>query len=90
MKEAKASSSPCAIVNAFAGGVTFAEVNAFSPGYWGYRSTWGFSAWGNGQTNTLVMSMLENFSGIDPAPDANATGQVMAIALAAGDTFNII
>ena len=43
-----------------------AEVNAFSPGYWGYRSTWGFSAWGNGQTNTLVMSMLENFSGVDP------------------------
>ena len=70
--------------------ITFAEVNAFSPGYWGYRSTWGFSAWGNGQTNTLVMSMLENFSGTDPAPDANATGQVMAIALAAGDTFNII
>ena len=69
---------------------TIAEVNAFSPGYWGYRSTWGFSAWGNGQTNTLVMSMLENFSGTDPAPDANATGQVMAIALAAGDTFNII
>ena len=69
---------------------TIAEINAFSPGYWGYRSTWGFSAWGNGQTNTLVMSMLENFSGADPAPDAQATGQVMAIALAAGDTFNII
>ena len=69
---------------------TLAEVNAFSPGYWGYRSTWGFSAWGNGQTNTLVMSMLENFSGADPEPDAEATGQAMAIALAAGDTFNII
>ncbi len=69
---------------------TIAEVNAFSPGYWGYRSTWGFSAWGNGQTNTLVMSMLENFSGADPEPDAEATGQAMAIALAAGDTFNII
>ena len=69
---------------------TIAEVNAFSPGYWGYRSTWGFSAWGNGQTNTLVMSMLENFSGADPAPDAVATGNAMAIALAAGDTFNII
>ena len=69
---------------------TIAEVNAFNPGYWGYRSTWGFSAWGNGQTNTLVMSMLENFSGADPAPDAVATGNVMAIALAAGDTFNII
>ena len=68
---------------------TIAEVNAFSPGYWGYRSTWGFSAWGNGQTNTLVMSMLENFSGTDAAPDAEATGQAMAIALAAGDTFNI-
>ena len=68
---------------------TIAEVNAFSPGYWGYRSTWGFSAWGNGQTNTLVMSMLENFSGADPEPDAEATGQAMAIALAAGDTFDI-
>ena len=68
---------------------TVAEVNAFSPGYWGYRSTWGFSAWGNGQTNTLVMSMLENFSGADPAPDAEVTGQVMAAALAAGDTFDI-
>ena len=69
---------------------TIAEVNAFNPGYWGYRSTWGFSAWGNGQTNTLVLSMLENFSGADPAPDAVVTGNVMAIALAAGDTFNII
>ena len=68
---------------------TIAEVNAFSVGYWGYRSTWGFSAWGNGQTNTLVMSMLENFSGADPAPDAVVTGNVMAIALAAGDTFDI-
>jgi len=68
---------------------TIAEVNAFNPGYWGYRSTWGFSAWGNGQTNTLVMSMLENFSGTDAAPDAEATGQAMAIALAAGNTFDI-
>ena len=68
---------------------TIAEVNAFSPGYWGYRSTWGFSAWGNGQTNTLVMSMLENFSGADPQPDASVTGQEIAIALAAGDTFDI-
>jgi len=68
---------------------TIAEVNAFSEGYWGYRSTWGFSAWGNGQTNTLVMSMLENFSGVDPAPDAQVTGNVMAAALAAGDTFDI-
>ena len=68
---------------------TIAEVNAFSAGYWGYKSTWGFSAWGNGQTNTLVMSMLENFSGADPEPDAEATGQAMAIALAAGNTFDI-
>ena len=68
---------------------TIAEVNAFSAGYWGYRSTWGFSAWGNGQTNTLVMSMLENFSGADPEPDAEATGQAMAIALAEGNTFDI-
>jgi len=78
-----------ALGTAIGDNITFAEVNAFSPGYWGYRSTWGFSAWGNGQTNTLVMSMLENFSGADPAPDAEATGQVMAIALAAGDTFDI-
>jgi hypothetical protein len=69
--------------------ITFAEVNAFSAGYWGYKSAWGNFAWGNGQTNTLVMSMLENFSGADPAPDAEATGQAMAIALAAGDTFDI-
>ena len=69
--------------------ITFAEVNAFSAGYWGYRSTWGFSAWGNGQTNTLVMSMLENFSGTDAAPDASPTGQAMALALAAGNTFDI-
>ena len=69
--------------------ITIAEVNAFSVGYWGYRSAWGNFAWGNGQTNTLVMSMLENFSGADPEPDASATGQAMAIALAAGDTFNI-
>ena len=68
---------------------TIAEVNAYSPSYWGYKSTWGYSAWGNGQTNTLVMSMLENFSGADPGPDANATGQAMAAALAAGNTFDI-
>ena len=35
------------------------------------------------------MSMLENFSGVDPAPDAQVTGNVMAAALAAGDTFDI-
>jgi hypothetical protein len=35
------------------------------------------------------MSMLENFSGADPEPDAEATGQAMAIALAAGNTFDI-
>ena len=35
------------------------------------------------------MSMLENFSGVDPGPDAQVTGNVMAAALAAGDTFDI-
>ena len=36
------------------------------------------------------MSMLENFSGVDPAPDAEVTGQAMAMNLAPGNTFNII
>ena len=69
---------------------TIAEVNAFSVGYWGYKSAWGNFAWGNGTTNTLVMSMLENFSGVDPAPDAEATGNAMAAALASGTSFTII
>ena len=82
-------SMSAALGTAIGDNITIAEVNAFSVGYWGYKSAWGNFAWGNGQTNTLVMSMLENFSGADPAPDAEVTGQAMAIALAAGDTFNI-
>ena len=68
---------------------TIADVSAASIGYWGYKSTWGFSAWGNGSTNTLVMSMLENFSGADPAPDAVATGMAGAIALSSMSNFEI-
>jgi len=69
--------------------ITIAEINAFSVGYWGYKSAWGNFAWGNGTTNTLVMAMSENFSGTDPAPDASLTGQAMALALASGDTFTV-
>ena len=68
---------------------TIADVSAASIGYWGYKSTWGFSAWGSGSTNTLVMSMLENFSGADPAPDAVATGMAGAIALSSISNFEI-
>ena len=35
------------------------------------------------------MGMLENFSGIDPEPDVSLTGNAMAAALAAGNTFSI-
>ena len=38
--------------------------------------------------NDPAMSMLENFSGAEMS--MSLAGQVMAIALAAGDTFNII
>ena len=68
---------------------TIAQVNAYSAGYWGYKSTWGYNTWGDGTTNTLVMSMQENFSGVDPAPDAEVTGNALAAALAAGNTFTI-
>jgi len=69
---------------------TIVEVTSTSVGYWGYKSAWGNFAWGNGVTETLAMSMLENFSGVDPAPDVSLTGNAMAAALAAGNTFNII
>ena len=69
---------------------TIAEVTSDSVGYWGYKSAWGNFAWGNGRTETLAMSMLENFSGVDPEPDVSLTGNAMAAALAAGDTFDII
>ena len=69
---------------------TIVEVTSDSVGYWGYKSAWGNFAWGNGRTETLAMSMLENFSGVDPEPDVSLTGQAMAAALAAGNTFDII
>ena len=69
---------------------TIVEVTSDSVGYWGYKSAWGNFAWGNGRTETLAMSMLENFSGVDPAPDVSLTGNAMAAALAAGNTFDII
>ncbi len=69
---------------------TIVEVTSTSVGYWGYKSAWGNFAWGNGRTETLAMSMLENFSGVDPEPDVSLTGNAMAAALAAGNTFNII
>ena len=68
---------------------TIVEVSAKSASTWNGNYSWGFGAYGNQQVNTLVMSMLENFSGIDPEPDVSLTGQAMAAALAAGNTFNI-
>ena len=68
---------------------TIAQVTSTSVGYWGYKSAWGNFAWGNGVTETLAMSMQENFSGVDPEPDVSLTGQAIAAALAAGNTFNI-
>jgi hypothetical protein len=62
--------------------ITIAEITSKIPGYWGYKSTWGTLAWGNGQTELLAMAMSENFSGVDPAPDAVVTGQQMSISLA--------
>ncbi len=62
--------------------ITKAEITSKIPGYWGYKSSWGTLAWGNGQTELLAMAMSENFSGVDPAPDAVVTGQQMSISLA--------
>ena len=56
---------------------TIAEVSATSAQSWGYKSSWGFGVYGNQQIDTLVMSMQEN--NVDPAPDAEATGQAMAM-----------
>tara|TARA_Y100000401_G_scaffold104735_1_gene96811 strand:+ start:1410 stop:2882 length:1473 start_codon:yes stop_codon:yes gene_type:complete len=61
--------------------ITFAEVSAKSAVTWG-NSSWGFGVYGNQQVDTLVMAMSENFSGVDPAPDAEITGQAMAAFLA--------
>ena len=76
--------------------ITFAEVNSKIPGYWGYKSTWGTLAWGNGQTELLAMAMSEGLDGADPAPDASLTGIQMSMSLAAvtdtlgPNNFNII
>jgi hypothetical protein len=67
---------------------TIAEVSAQSPVTWG-NSNYGFGVYGNQPVNTLVMAMSENFSGVDPAPDAEVTGQAMAMNLAPGNTFII-
>ena len=60
--------------------ITIAEVSAKSASTWG-NSNWGFGVYGNQPVNTLVMAMSENFSGVDPAPDAEITGQAMAMFL---------
>ena len=60
--------------------ITIAEVSAKSASTWG-NSSWGFGVYGNQPVNTLVMAMSENFSGVDPAPDAEVTGQAMAMFL---------
>ena len=60
--------------------ITIAEVSAKSASTWG-DSNWGFGVYGNQPVNTLVMAMSENFSGADPAPDAEITGQAMAMFL---------
>ena len=67
---------------------TIVEVSAKSPAAWG-NSNYGFGVYGNQPVNTLVMAMTENFSGVDPAPDAEATGQAVAMNLAPGNTFII-
>ena len=71
--------------------ITFAEVSAKSASTWG-NSNWGFGVYGNQQITTLAMAMSENFSGVDPAPDAEVTGQSMAMNLAVPgqNNFNII
>ncbi len=69
---------------------TIVEVTSTSVGYWGYKSAWGNFAWGNGVTETLAMSMLENFSGVDPAPDVSLTGNAVAAALSSIANFTII
>ena len=77
-----------ALGTAIGDNITIAEISATSAVTWG-NSNWGFGVYGNQQVNTLVMSMLENFSGVDPEPDAEATGQAMAINLSAISNFTI-
>ena len=61
--------------------ITIAEVTSAIPGYWGYKSTWGTLAWGNGSTELLALPMAEGLQGADPAPDASLTGIQMSISL---------
>ena len=56
---------------------TIAEVSATSASSWGYKSSWGFGVYGNQPITTLAMAVQEN--NVDPAPDAEATGQAMAM-----------
>jgi hypothetical protein len=71
---------------------TIVEVSAKSASTWNGNYSWGFGAYGNQQVNTLVMSMLENFSGTDPEPDVSLTGNAIAAALAqpGSNNFDII
>jgi len=56
---------------------TIVEVSATSASSWGYKSAWGFGVYGNQQITTLAMAVQEN--DVDPAPDAEAFGQAMAM-----------
>ena len=78
-----------ALGTAIGDNITIAEISAQSASTWGLKSSWGFGVYGNQQVNTLVMSMQENFSGVDPEPDAEATGQAMAMNLSPISNFNI-
>ena len=78
-----------ALGTAIGDNITIAEISAKSASTWGLKSSWGFGVYGNQQINTLTMSMLENFSGVDPEPDAEATGQAMAMTLSPISNFNI-
>jgi hypothetical protein len=55
---------------------TIAEVSATSAVTWG-NSAWGYGVYGNQQVTTLAMSMQEG--DVDPAPDANVTGNAAAM-----------
>ena len=57
---------------------TIVEVSATSAQTWG-NSAWGYGVYGNQQVDTLTMGMQEG--DVDPAPDAEATGQAMAAVL---------
>jgi len=71
-----------ALGTAVADNITIAEITSAIPGYWGYKSTWGTLAWGNGSTELLALPMAEGLQGADPEPDANPVGQQMSISLA--------